>query len=105
MGPEAFKVQNVLNAGSLQETGTLSMPPPALGAPARAWKGLSWGRRGLCREGALSHSHIPGRAAGVLVLMDGLFFDAVHYNLSCAGPLVGLGLDELLINCDTGCCI
>lgn len=45
-----------------------------------------------------------GRVTGVVVLMGGLFFDAVDYNL-CVWPLVGLGLDELLINCDTGCCL
>lgn len=60
---------------------------------------------GLCGASALLHSCIPGRATGVLVLTDGLFFDAVDYNLSCVWPLVGLGLDELLINCDTGCCL
>lgn len=30
---------------------------------------------------------------------------AVGHNLSCVWPLVGLGLDQLLISCDTGCCL
>jgi len=105
MGVEAFKVQNVLNVGSLQEAGMLSCVPLPWTAPARTWKRLSCCRKGLCGEGARLPSRIPGTAAGVLVLADGLFFGAMGYNLSRVWPLVGLALDELLINCDTGCCL
>lgn len=69
-------------------------------APAHAWVRMS-----CCGEGALPRSRVPGRATGLPVLTDGLFFDAVDYNLSRVWPLVGPGLDELLINRGTGCCL
>lgn len=70
--------------------GMLSQCPPASACGCRA---------------ALLGSRLPGRATGLLVLMGGLFFDAVDYTLSCVWPFVKLGLDGLLINCDIGSCL
>lgn len=101
MGAEAFKVQNVLNAGSLEEIRMLSLCPSALGQPQNAHgRDSAAAGRVFAGNGLYCHG-----ATGILLLMDGLFFNAMDYNLSGIWPLVGLGLDKLLINCDTGCCI
>lgn len=83
----------VLLVQELAGDGRAAPCPPASASPACG-----------CRA-ALLGSGLPGRAAVLLVLMGGLFFDAVDYTLSCVWPLVKLGLDGLLINCDIGCCL
>lgn len=55
--------------------------------------------------GQLCSAPAPWQGPECLLVVGGLFFDVVDYNLPHVWPLVGLGLDELLINRDICCCL
>lgn len=70
-----------------------------------AHKGWPWWPAGSWWEGSSALLLPPWQGPECLLVVGGLFFDLVDYNLPHVWPLLGLGLDDLLINRDICCCL